>query len=270
MCYYKKMNIKEIKKTLEESEISPLKRFGQNFLVDMNVINKITSLASKDDLIVEVGPGLGSLTFGMARRCKKIIAIEKDKKFVQILKKERIDNLEIIKEDILKLKEIPFKDYKVISNLPFYITSPTIRFFLESKNPPNEMILLVQKEVAKRICSSPPDMSILAVSVQVYSTPKILFHVSRGSFWPSPKVDSSVISIKKLDRNINLDMKSFFRVVKAGFSHPRAQLLNNLSKSLKLDKSYTREKMISAGIAPERRAETVTVQEWIKLLEYIK
>jgi 16S rRNA (adenine1518-N6/adenine1519-N6)-dimethyltransferase len=264
------MNVKEIKEVLSENNISPLKRLGQNFLIDLNVVDKILSKISEKDVIVEVGPGLGSLTFKMAKKCKKVVAIEKDKKFVEILKREKYSNLEIIEKDILQSKDlIPSGRYKVVSNLPFYITSAVIRMFLELDNPPEEMILLMQKEVAKRICSTPNNMSILAVSVQVYSTPKILFNVSRGSFWPSPNVDSAVVSIKKDSRKID-DVSLFFKIVKAGFSHPRAQLLNNLSKSLKLDKDFVKKKMKLVNIRPEQRAETLTVQDWINLSRKIK
>lgn len=139
--------------------------------------------------------------------------------------------------------------------------------FLENENPPQRMILMMQKEVAKRICSKPPNMSILAASVQFYSNPKIAFRVSRNSFWPSPGIDCSVMIIEKKNSLPETNPVKFFEIVKMGFSHPRAQLLNNLSKGLKSEKEEIKERMISAEIDPKRRAESLSIKEWIKLIE---
>ncbi|GAH64601.1 unnamed protein product, partial [marine sediment metagenome] len=234
---------KAIQNLLKKYQIRPLKRLGQNFLIDKRVITKLIGAANlkPKDVILEIGPGIGNLTQELAKKVKKVVAVEKDQKMVEILKETLKDyeNVEIIKGDILKLDPRTYnlkpKIYKAVGNLPFYLTAPVIRKFLELKNPPREMILVVQKEVGQRICAKSPDMSILAVSVQFYAKPKIISYVSRKSFWPSPKVDSAILRITPLisaDRKlINADL--FFKIVKAGFSQPRKQLINNLSKSLK-------------------------------------
>jgi 16S rRNA (adenine1518-N6/adenine1519-N6)-dimethyltransferase len=183
-------------------------------------------------------------------------------------------NIKIIKADVLKIKTaaLNLRKYKLIGNLPFYIVSPTIRKFLEEKCPPKEMILMVQKEVAQRICAKPPDMNLLAVSVQFYAEPKILFYVSKNSFWPRPKVDGAVLKIIPLtNTNRELtDTKLFFKIVRAGFSQPRKQLVNNLSKMLKLDKEKVKNWLLKNGIQPSQRAETLNIEDWLKLTKNFK
>lgn len=261
----------KIVEILDRYDLGPLKRLGQNFLVDRNIIEKMVNLVEPGETVVEVGPGLGSLTVPTAKRVKRLIAIEKDEKIAQVLESEflgQFDNVTLIKGDILKTEGfIPSGDYSVLANLPFYITSPIIRMFLESENPPVKMVLMMQKEVAKRICAKPPEMSILAVSVQFYAKPKILFKVSRNSFWPSPGVDCAVMVIERKDSAPKVGVESFFKVVRAGFSHPRAQLLNNLSKELRLDKEEAKKVMLSSGIDPKRRAESLSLDEWLSLTE---
>ncbi len=259
---------------LNRYELGPLKRLGQNFLVDGRVASKMVSCIDPGEIVVEVGAGLGSLTIPLAGRAAKVIAVEKDLKLARALENEllgQLNNVELIKGDVLKVKGfIPAGAYSVLANLPFYITSPTIRMFLESENPPTKMILLIQREVAKRICSRPPEMSILAVSVQFYAVPRIAFNVPRGAFWPQPEVDCSVIEIRRRGAIPESDPAGFFRVVRAGFSRPRAQLLNNLSKELRLSKDRLRGIMISSGIEPKRRAESLKIEEWLTLNQKIK
>jgi len=206
--------------------------------------------------------------------------VEKDQDLVRILNNElrikNIKNVEIIKGDILKIGnwklEIGNFSYKVVANLPYYLTSPLIRKFLEASNAPKEMILMVQKEVAQRICAKPPKMSILAVSVQFYAKPEIISFVSKKSFWPQPKVDSAIIKIKPLinadKRLINADL--FLKTVKTGFSQPRKQLANNLSNGLKMDKGKVKNWLLKNNIQPTQRAETLTIEDWLKLLKSYK
>jgi len=287
-CYNKIVKLKEIKKLLREYKLSPSKRLGQNFLIDEGVLRKIIEAAnlSKNDVVLEVGPGIGNLTRELAKRVKKVIAVEKDKKMIEILKEELKDfpNLEIIKKDILDSKfYILNSKFKVVANLPYYITSPVIRKFLEAENQPKEMILMVQKEVAQRICPCPPKlkerrrgktpkMSILAVSVQFYAKPKIISYVSKKCFWPQPKVDSAILRIAPLinaDRKlINADL--FFKIVKSGFSQPRKQLLNNLSKGLKLEREEVKNWLLKNGVEPQQRAETLLIQDWLNLTKSYK
>lgn len=240
------------------------KLLGQNFLKNKGIVERIIKEANlkKQDVVLEVGPGEGVLTTELAKRVKKVVAIEKDQRFVDLLRSFNIKNLEVIKGDALKEK-INFKNYKLIANIPYYITSPLIRKFLEGRSIPNEMILMVQKEVAKRICAKPPKMSLLAVSVQYYAKPEILFIVSRENFDPVPKVDSAVIRITPLFKQRN---DSFFKLVKAGFSNPRKQILNNLSKGLDKSKEETASLLLENDIKPEKRAESLSIEDWEKLL----
>jgi len=275
-----------VKDLLRKYNVEPFKGLGQNFLINQGILKKIVEAAdiTPEDIILEIGPGIGTLTQELARKAKKVIAVEKDKKMVQILKETLVDfkNVKVIEGDTLKLNpenyKLKTKNYKLIANLPYNITSPVIRKFLEARNPPKEMILMVQKEVAQRICARPPNMNLLAVSVQFYSEPKILFYVSKNNFWPRPKVDGAIIRLKIESGKWKIDKDLFFKIVKAGFSQPRKQILNNLSKVLKLDKpsnilnnknlagkEKTREWLLKSGVDPSQRAETLAIKDWIKL-----
>jgi len=245
---------------------------GQNFLVDASVLNKIIQAAElqPEDIVLEIGPGIGTLTQELAKKTKKVIAIEKDRVMVEILKETLKDykNVEIIQGNILTADYKLPAHYKLVANLPYYITSPIIRMFLEAKNPPEHMVLMVQKEVGQRICAKPPNMSILSVSVQIYALPNIISTVSKGSFWPSPKVDSAIIKIQPqntIAKNIDTDI--FFKIVKAGFLHPRKQLANNLSVGLKKTKEQINPWLLKNNINPLQRAETLSIQDWITLTQ---
>lgn len=258
--------------TLNKHQLAPRKHLGQNFLIDGNIIKKIIALINPGEVVVEVGSGLGALTLLVAQKAKKVIAFEKDVKMASVFEEEFLaknNNVILIKEDIFNSTHLlPNENYIVLSNLPFYITSAVIRFFLENPSPPQKMVLMVQREVAQRICAQPPKMSILAVSVQFYAQPKIIFNVSRNVFWPSPEVDCSVMVIEKKKESIDsVNSKRFFSIVKAGFSQPRAQLLNNLSKGLKLNKETVRKQMLSVNISPQRRAESLSLDEWLVLIK---
>ena len=383
----------------KKCRVKPNKLLGQNFLRDKNVLNKIIAAANltKDDLALEVGPGLGVLTRALARQAGRVVAVEKDKALVKILKEKfrAIPNVKIVEGDVLKIN-IPnilrchskFReesrgceatrateqsdssptvqndnrsDYKIVANIPYYLTSRLIRLFLESANPPLLMVLMLQKEVAERICAQPPQMSLLAVSVQFYADAKIIASVSKKSFWPQPKVDSAIIRITprpkinnachpdpavagkgspRLGRGrafardsssrqggtqndkikgikpqspaaagdskkeypnrspafagrgifhntlvfclrsddmpagassslVKIENEHFFRVVKAGFSQPRKQLINNLSQGLKIDRAQIDAVLKKIGLKPEQRAETLSVEDWVKLAKLV-
>jgi 16S rRNA (adenine1518-N6/adenine1519-N6)-dimethyltransferase len=276
-----------IKDVLEKYGARPFKGWGQNFLVDKFILKKIIDSADlkKSDIILEIGPGIGTLTQELVKKVKKVIAIEKDEKMVKILDETVGDskNIKVIEGDVLKIKTaaLNLRNYKLIGNLPFYITSPLIRKFLEKVEvKPRQMILMVQKEVAQRICNKPPNMSILAVSVQFYAEPKILFYVSKNSFWPSPKVDGAVIKITPFDwtkkfawalshfasqERASAFRMLFFKIVRAGFSQPRKQLCNNLAKGLKLNKEKTKNWLLENQINPIQRAETLKIEDWLNL-----
>jgi len=264
----------DIKKIIKKYQIHPLKRLGQNFLIDKKVVKKMIRAADlkKEDIVLEVGPGLGVLTQEIAKKSKKVIAVEKDKKLAEILKKEtaKFKNIEIINENILNYNldcKLQFAGYKVVANLPFYITSPAIRKFLEADKPPKEMVLIVQKEIAQRICACPPKTNFLAISVQFYGKPEIISYLSKKSFWPKPKVDSAIIKIIPFNKNIpdKLFKQKIFQIIKAGFSQPRKQLAGNLASKLKLDKQKINSWLLKNNIQPNQRAETLGIQDWIKL-----
>lgn len=259
-------------------------KLGQNFLKDEDIVKKIiaSSNLTKDDFVIEIGPGKGVLTEELAKKAGKIVAIELDKNLFEKLGKkfEKQDNLVIINQDILKLNipkliqnsKLKVKNsYKVIANIPYYITSAIIRLFLETEIPPQEMILMIQKEVAERIVAKPGEMSILAVSVQYYAKAEILFHVPKEAFDPIPEVDSAIIKIithpDSLPERDGDFAKKFFRIVKAGFSAKRKTLLNNLSNSLHLPKPEAEEKLKAAGIFPTARAQELSIEDWKKLAD---
>ncbi len=273
------MSVKDVRNLLKSYGIRPLKRLGQNFLVNEKAFEKILKAAdlSSKDVVLEIGSGIGNLTLKLAKKVKEVIAIEKDKKMCEILtqelKDQDIKNVQIINHDILKIDLIPYtkSPYKLVANLPYYITSPVIRKFLEFNKPPKSMVLMIQKEVAQRICAKPGKMSILAVSVQFYANPKIISYISKKSFWPQPKVDSAIIKIvpKKIKIS-NEFVKKFFEIIKAGFSQPRKQLINNLSKKLGFKKGKVEGWLLENGIESEQRAETLSIDNWKKLTKSFK
>ena len=269
---------KVVKNLLKKYKLKPLKYLGQNFLIDNSVLKKIIEAAklSKNDTVLEIGPGTGNLTIELSKRVKKVIAVEKDKRMVEVLKEVLKDfkNIKIIQGDILKIPNTRYKiedrRYKIIANLPYYLTSPVIRKFLEVKRQPKEMILTVQKEVAQRICNS-KKMNLLAVSVQFYGTSKIISFVSKNSFWPKPKVDSAIIKIvpHKLAL-ISVNPRLFFKVVKAGFSHPRKKVLRNFEKELKLNREKVERVFSKHKINFDSRAENLFLKDWLLLSQNFK
>ncbi|KKT94711.1 MAG: Ribosomal RNA small subunit methyltransferase A [Parcubacteria group bacterium GW2011_GWC1_45_14] len=265
-------------------DIKPKKSLGQNFLKDEKIINQIIESAnlSIDDIVIEVGPGEGVLTEKLPENCKKVIAVELDDRLIGTLKKkfEKNANVEIVHGDILKINfselatnyVLQTTNYKVVANLPYYITSPILRYFLENELPPKEMIVMVQKEVAQRIVAKPGQMSILAVSVQYYAEAEYLFTVKRDSFEPAPKVDSAVIRIKTLKQEsikTKEETKDFFRIVKAGFSAKRKTLANNLANSLHKDKKEIENIISEMGFLPTVRAQELSVEDWKRLMKVI-
>lgn len=266
------------KKLLKAYDLHARKGLAQHFLVDGGVVKQILAAAdlSPSDTIIEVGPGLGVLTGELVKSAGQVIAIELDHRLAGLLKEKMAssDNLAVINEDVLKtdpaqlLTPLGVSDYKVVANLPYYITGAVIRHFLEASLKPRLMVLMVQREVAKQITAKPGEMSLLSVSVQLYGAPKIAAKVPARAFYPAPDVDSAVLRIDvypqpKVAVN-NVD--EFFRLVKAGFSANRKQLINSLSHGLDLPKTEVLPLLEKAGIDPKRRAETLTIEEWVKLL----
>ena len=264
------------KKFLRDHDLHARKGLAQHFLVDGSFLKKIIAAAglTPADTVVEVGPGLGVLTLELAKVSGKVIAVELDQTLAGILKDSTSTsgNFTIINEDILKIDPAELVSgtrYKVVANLPYYITSAVIRHFLEASAKPSLIVLMVQKEVADVITAPPGEMSLLSVSVRLYGEPEIVAQVPASSFYPVPNVDSAVLKIKVYPQPVikEQDIPDFFKVVKAGFSANRKQLVNSLSKRLELEKKDVITVLEKAGIDVRRRAETLTIAEWKKLLE---
>lgn len=246
-------------------------------MANKEIVGKIIESADlrPDDLVLEIGPGKGILTEELAKKAGMVIAVEIDKVLSNMLRNKfsHKKNIEIIEGDILKIDinkifsshKLKTAGYKLIANIPYYITAPIIRLFLESEKHPHEIILMIQKEVAERICTNTGKMSILAVSVQYYAEPEILFTVPRENFDPAPEVDSAVIRISNIKSQDAELRKNFFRIVRAGFSAKRKTLANNLSNSFHLEKKTVEENLKAAGITPSARAQELSIKDWEEL-----
>lgn len=251
------------------------KRLGQNFLVDEEIVNKIAAAAelSEADTVLEVGPGIGTLTQALALTGAKVVAVELDRRLLPVLEKTLAgyDNVEIINEDILKLdikKAVPQDNFKVVANLPYYITTPIIFNLLEQKLPMERLVVMVQKEVAERIAARPggKDYGALSVAIQYYTEPEIAFAVPSSAFIPQPSVDSAVIVCKRRSTPAVdvVDEKLFFRVVKAAFS-VRRKMLSNALKNMGITGEQVSSWLELAGIDGKRRGETLSLEEFASL-----
>jgi len=257
------------------------KSLGQNFLRDLSVIDDIITLAdtSLDDVIFEVGPGDGALTQKLLATGAQVIALEIDQDLLENLKNKFTNekNFTLLHEDIRRfnlptyLKEKNISKYHVVANLPYYITSSIMRYFLESERPPESMTVMVQKEVGQRMCANAGSLSILGVSVQYYGSPAIVLEVSAAAFEPVPKVDSAIVQIKNISVYGGHDeayTKQFFRLVKAGFSARRKMLAKNLMNSLndEVPSKETLEQQLEAiGVKKTARAQELTLEQWHQL-----
>jgi len=255
------------------------KSLGQNFLQDQFALESIVEAAELQptDTVLEIGPGLGSLTRYLAVSAGEVVAVELDVKMLAPLKAVIAPhkNVRVIHGDILKLSPqelITEKDYLVVANIPYYITSAIIRHLLESENKPRRIVLTIQKEIAERICAKPGDMSLLALSVQVYGKPHIAAKIPANAFFPVPKVDSAVLCVDIYPSpQIPAELLgTFFKLIKAGFFQKRKTLRNSLSAGLHISPTNAADLLTSAGIDPQRRAETLSIEEWEKLSEIIK
>ncbi|MCG8540650.1 MAG: 16S rRNA (adenine(1518)-N(6)/adenine(1519)-N(6))-dimethyltransferase RsmA [Clostridia bacterium] len=261
------------------------KKLGQNFLIDENIIHKIITGAeiTKDDIIIEVGPGIGTLTQYLAEEASRVLAIEIDKKLIPILEEtlKDYDNIEVINKNVLdiNLKELVVSKFKgqrvkVVANLPYYVTTPIIMKFLEEEVPIKDIVVMVQKEVADRLKAKPStkDYGSLSVAVQYYCEPKIVTRVPKTVFIPNPNVESTVIRLKALDNpQVQVDDKKLFHnVVRASFAKRRKTLLNSLSFSdLGLDKDQINKILKSCHIDPKRRGESLTIEEFAAIANSI-
>ena len=259
-------------------DLDPKKSLGQNFLVDDSYLDEIVAAAdlTEADTVLEIGPGLGTLTRVLGDRAGRVVAVELDDRLITVLRTgfATRDNITIVHGDILELDPPALLAaanearadvaYKVVANLPYYITSPVLRHLLEATPPAQRIVVMVQQEVAARICAAPGDLSILAVSVQFYAVPSIVCSVPARAFYPRPKVDSAVLRLDVRPQPYfpDADPTRFFAIVRAGFGQKRKQLLNSLSGGLGLDKAQIRAALETAGIDPRRRAQTLSLDEW--------
>jgi len=267
----------QLKQLCAEYHLTPSKKYGQNYLISETPINKMIEAGelTQDDTVVEIGPGFGVLTLAMAPHVKKVVAFEIEKKLEGYWeeKQREFKNIEIIWGNALKEIQnsefqIQNKKYKVLANLPYQITSNVIRTLLELAHKPERIVIMVQKEVADRICAKPGDMSLLAVSVQYYGTPKIVTKVANGNFWPAPKVDSAVIAITDIqDRP---DAEVFFRYVRAGFQNKRKQLWKNLSVGLQIAGERVKNVLQSVLGNEKVRAEELSVEQWEHVIDMLQ
>ncbi len=272
-------DINTIKYIMKKYDFKFSKGLGQNFLIDENALNKIIDGAeiNEKDNIIEIGPGIGVMTYEMATRAKKVLAVEIDSFLIPVLSDTlyEFDNVEVINSDVLKLdlnaliKEKFDSKPKVVANLPYYITTPIVMSLLENDINVSDIVVMVQKEVADRMIAKPStkDYGALSVAVQYYSDPEIITTVSPASFNPQPKVSSSVIRLKIKENELDIiNKKVFFNVVKDAFSKRRKTLLNALSSGiLKVPKDTLKEVFEITAINPQRRGETLSIEEFALL-----
>jgi len=254
--------------------IKPKKGLGQNFLIDETYLVKITEAAhvDKNTDVLEIGAGMGNLTRHLAAAARHVTAVELDRQLIPILKKVTRDfaNVRIVQGDILELPVNDLMDapgYVVAANIPYYITSALIRYLLECTAKPRTIVLTIQREVAQRICADAGALSLLALSVLVYGSPRIAARIPSGAFYPVPKVDSAVLVVDLYDQPMipYKLLDSFFRLAKAAFTQKRKMLHNALAGAPELNKEKADLLLSHAGIDPERRAQMLTIEEWKQL-----
>jgi 16S rRNA (adenine1518-N6/adenine1519-N6)-dimethyltransferase len=314
--------LQQTQKICQLYQIKPARSKGQNFLIEEDFYDQIVEAAdlTKDDLVLEVGPGLGFLTAKLAKKCKKVVAVELDDKLAAFLQsaveEQKVENVSILHGNVLDLEVNKFssvipakagilgdqtmqdsclrrndKKYKIVANLPYNITSVFLRKFLsQSQNKPELMVLMLQKEVAERICAKPGAMSLLAVSVQVYAEAEIIGYVPAKAFWPAPEVDSAIIRIRINNNSMfvipakagilgdqpmqdsclrrNDIEKDFFRLVKFGFTAKRKMLKNNLAAGYHISQEEAAERIKQAGFKESVRAQELGVEDWGRLLNF--
>ena len=270
---------------LKRHNIQPSKGLGQSFLMDRDVLRQIVEASeiTPADVVLEVGPGVGQLTRALAERAAAVVAVELDRKMIAVLAEElaHSSNVHIIEGDILQVDPVeavrsiappssttPLR-YKVVANLPYYITSAAIRHLLGAHPRPELMTLMLQSEVAQRIVAQPGEMSLLALGVQMYGTPEVVCHVPSSAFYPRPQVDSAVLRVRvdPQPRVPEAELPRFFQVAQAGFGQKRKQLHNSLAHSLHLPTQVILEALERAGIDAERRAQTLSIAEWATLAQ---
>jgi 16S rRNA (adenine1518-N6/adenine1519-N6)-dimethyltransferase len=261
-----------VRQVLRELGIRPRKALGQHFLHDRAIVRRIVETAQlpPDALVVEIGPGLGILTEELARWARSVIAVELDARLAeQLAERFHGTNVRIVHGDALEVDLATLTGqcpYFVVANLPYNVATPILERLLTSDHPPERLVVMVQREVAERMAARPPAMSYLGVLVQFFALPRVAFRIGPGAFTPPPKVESAVVVLDRrtppLPRH---HWDSSFALVRAGFAQRRKMLLNALATATGMDKEMLRALLQRAGIEPSRRAETLTVEEWLRL-----
>lgn len=266
---------------LKAKGLKAKKSLGQHFLVDRRALARIAdaALLEPDDTVIEVGPGLGVLTREIGRRAGRVISVEIDSGLAGMLSSDPAtgNNITVVNADILQTSPVSLlpsgvEEYKVVANLPYYITGAVLRHFLESAMQPRLMVIMVQKEVARSITAMPGQMSLLSIGVQLFGKAEIVTSVPAKSFHPVPKVDSAVVRVTAYSSQLIEPeyRQGFFRLARAGFGSPRKQLINTLSHGLDLNKDTVAEIMQKADIDYRRRAESLSVEEWLNLFRHTR
>jgi len=274
---------KQTKELCHLYDIRPSRSKGQNFLINEGIYQAIIEAAQikKDDIVLEVGPGLGFLTAKLADLSGRVVAVELDDKLADILKlaiaAQEVENVEIINQDILRFNQAQYfqenEDYKVVANLPYNITSVFLRTFLSSLYPPQSFVLMLQKEVAERIITQEPDMTLLSLSVAYYGKAEIIRTVPASDFWPAPSVDSAIVRIiyqkEKPTQSSLVADKNFFRIARVGFSAKRKMLKNNLMAGLKIEADRIDYVFNQISLDKKIRAENLSLKDWHNLVAVI-
>jgi len=270
----------ELKGLLRQHDVRADKRLGQHFLVDRGILRSIAAAAdlTSGDTVIEVGPGTGLLTTELCALAGEVIAVELDPRMVDMLRESLtgVDNLTVVQADILTLPPAELlsshsrlrpKAYKVVANLPYYITSPVLRHFLHATRPPLLMVVMVQDEVGRAMAARPGDMSLLSVSVQAFAVPSVVRRVMAHSFHPRPKVDSLVLRLDALAApSIGIaEAEAFLDFVGSGFHSPRKQLHNSFGHGLTLPRERIQDMLSQGAVDSTRRPETLAVDEWVRL-----
>ncbi len=246
------------------------KKWGQVFLTDKNILSKIEKVLPPHPCYVEIGAGTGILTEILAKK-GKVLAIEKDRRFVEVLKEKfkRSQNVKVFQGDALfLLKKINLQGLIVVGNIPYCITSPLLRVIFEKKNLPEDIFFTVQKEIAQRICEKNKKSCFLSAFVNFYAFPKIIFYISRNSFFPKPKVDSAFVEILPKKTLPFEDKKDFLKMLKVGYAFKRKTLLNNFLKHLKDKKEEFKKTFSQLSWAP-KRPEELKLKDWEKIFQFL-
>lgn len=262
-------NPKDLRLALDLAGLKLNKELGQHFLIDRVALATIIESAqlAKDDTVLEIGPGIGTLTAALMPVAGRVVAVEKDPRFIDILQKQ-FSGIEVHNQDFNDFNLDEFDQYKVVANLPYYITSKILQALLTAQNPPSSITVLVQKEVARRITAVPGQMSVLAFSVQYFGRPRLVATVPATSFWPAPEVNSAILHIAVLPQPVfAADQSALFRLVKAGFGEKRKMLRNSLAGGLQISPKVAAELLQAANIKSSARAQELDMQQWRQLYD---